>query len=68
MLVATNTIDSSRGSEPKPCVPGTSVTAMGFGKADPIASNGTPAGRQQNRRVEIVVSGEPIGVGATNVP
>jgi outer membrane protein OmpA-like peptidoglycan-associated protein len=38
-----------------------SVTANGFGKADPVADNDTPAGRQQNRRVEIVVSGEIIG-------
>jgi hypothetical protein len=27
-----------------------------------VASNDTAAGRQQNRRVELVVSGEPIGV------
>jgi flagellar motor protein MotB len=37
------------------------VTANGFGKTDPVADNDTPAGRQQNRRVEIVVSGEIIG-------
>ena len=39
------------------------VTAVGFGKADPVASNDTAAGRQQNRRVELVVSGDPIGIG-----
>jgi len=39
------------------------LTAAGFGKANPVASNETAAGRQQNRRVEMVVSGEPIGVG-----
>ena len=39
-----------------------SVTAQGFGKADPVESNDTAAGRQKNRRVEIVVSGEVIGV------
>jgi outer membrane protein OmpA-like peptidoglycan-associated protein len=38
-----------------------SVTSMGMGSADPVASNDTAAGRQQNRRVEIVVSGEAIG-------
>jgi hypothetical protein len=34
---------------------------MGFGKTEPVASNSTAAGRQQNRRVELVVSGEVIG-------
>ena len=38
-----------------------SVTAQGFGPANPVASNDTAAGRQQNRRVEIIVSGEIIG-------
>jgi outer membrane protein OmpA-like peptidoglycan-associated protein len=38
-----------------------SVTSQGFGKAQPVASNDTAAGRQQNRRVELVVSGEIIG-------
>jgi outer membrane protein OmpA-like peptidoglycan-associated protein len=37
------------------------VTATGLGKADPVASNDTSAGRQQNRRVELVVSGDVIG-------
>jgi outer membrane protein OmpA-like peptidoglycan-associated protein len=38
-----------------------SVTAKGFGKTNPIASNDSAKGRQQNRRVEIVVSGGAIG-------
>ena len=37
------------------------VTAEGFGKTMPVAENTTAAGRQQNRRVEIVISGEVIG-------
>jgi outer membrane protein OmpA-like peptidoglycan-associated protein len=39
----------------------TQITATGFGKADPVASNDTAQGRQQNRRVEIIISGEIIG-------
>jgi len=45
-------------------VPGNMVTAVGFGKQNPVASNDTDAGRQQNRRVELVVSGEAIGIGS----
>jgi outer membrane protein OmpA-like peptidoglycan-associated protein len=43
-------------------VPAAMVSAVGFGKTQPVATNDTAAGRQQNRRVELVVSGEPIGV------
>jgi outer membrane protein OmpA-like peptidoglycan-associated protein len=38
-----------------------SVTSQGFGMATPVADNAIAAGRQKNRRVEIVVSGEAIG-------
>jgi outer membrane protein OmpA-like peptidoglycan-associated protein len=36
------------------------VTAKGFGKTKPVATNDTAEGRQRNRRVELVVSGESI--------
>jgi len=42
-----------------------SITAQGFGKTEPVASNDTPEGRQRNRRVEIVVNGDSIGTPAT---
>jgi outer membrane protein OmpA-like peptidoglycan-associated protein len=44
-------------------VSGSTLSAVGFGKTRPVASNDTADGRTQNRRVEMVVSGEPIGLG-----
>jgi outer membrane protein OmpA-like peptidoglycan-associated protein len=38
-----------------------SVSARGFGNTLPVASNANSAGRQQNRRVELLVSGDAIG-------
>ena len=43
------------------------VSAIGFGKTRPIASNDSSAGRQQNRRVELVVSGDEIGTSTTSM-
>jgi outer membrane protein OmpA-like peptidoglycan-associated protein len=37
------------------------ITAKGYGKTMPVADNSTVQGRQQNRRVELIVSGEVIG-------
>jgi outer membrane protein OmpA-like peptidoglycan-associated protein len=42
-------------------IPAASMTSEGFGKTRPIASNDTAEGRQQNRRVEMIVSGDVIG-------
>ena len=42
-------------------VPMNSITAIGYGNTMPVASNESSAGRQENRRVELVVSGESIG-------
>jgi outer membrane protein OmpA-like peptidoglycan-associated protein len=38
-----------------------SLSSKGFGNSLPVASNDNSAGRQQNRRVELLVSGEAIG-------
>jgi outer membrane protein OmpA-like peptidoglycan-associated protein len=43
------------------------VTSKGFGESTPVASNDNAAGRQQNRRVELVVSGEVIGTEMSEV-
>jgi outer membrane protein OmpA-like peptidoglycan-associated protein len=37
------------------------LSAMGFGKSNPIGDNSTAKGRQENRRVELIISGEVIG-------
>jgi len=42
---------TSRGVKPS------LVSAWGFGEADPVASNDTPEGRAQNRRVELTLAG-----------
>ncbi len=49
-------------------IPAGAVDARGFGKAEPVASNETAEGRQQNRRVELVLSGDAIGEGADVKP
>ena len=43
-------------------VPDADLTATGYGKSDPVADNSTSAGRAENRRVELVVSGAAIGI------
>jgi len=43
------------------------ITAEGFGEAMPVASNATPSGRQKNRRVELIVSGEVIGTAIRDI-
>jgi outer membrane protein OmpA-like peptidoglycan-associated protein len=42
-------------------VPATWISARGLGSERPLAANTTAMGREQNRRVEIVLSGDPIG-------
>jgi outer membrane protein OmpA-like peptidoglycan-associated protein len=38
-----------------------SLSAQGLGENNPVADNGTDEGRQKNRRIEIIVSGQVIG-------
>jgi outer membrane protein OmpA-like peptidoglycan-associated protein len=56
--------DSVRDFLAEENVPASSMTAKGFGKSQPVASNDTPEGRQRNRRVELIVSGDAIGKAA----
>jgi outer membrane protein OmpA-like peptidoglycan-associated protein len=43
-------------------LPENTVTAEGFGESNPAGDNSTAAGRKQNRRVEVIISGDIIGV------
>jgi outer membrane protein OmpA-like peptidoglycan-associated protein len=55
-----NRADSVRDYLVRQGIMPSAVGTAGFGKSQPVVSNNTAAGRQQNRRVELVVSGEPI--------
>jgi len=59
-----NRADSVRGYLVEQGVTTNSVSAKGYGKTMPVASNETLSGRQENRRVEMVVSGDAIGISA----
>src|SRR6202012_462459 len=54
--------DSVRDYLVSQSVPDANISAQGYGKTHPIADNSTNSGRAQNRRVELVVSGNAIGV------
>jgi outer membrane protein OmpA-like peptidoglycan-associated protein len=56
-----NRADSVRDYLVQEGVATNSVSAKGFGNTLPVSSNDNSAGRQQNRRVELLVSGEAIG-------
>jgi outer membrane protein OmpA-like peptidoglycan-associated protein len=56
-----NRADSVRDYLVQQGVATNSVSAKGFGNTLPVASNDNSAGRQQNRRVELLVSGDVIG-------
>ena len=60
--------DSVRDFLAEQGVSASSITARGFGKTQPVASNDTAEGRQRNRRVEIIVNGESIGAMASAAP
>jgi outer membrane protein OmpA-like peptidoglycan-associated protein len=60
--LSTERADSVRDYLVSQNVAANNVTAAGYGKSDPVADNSTAAGRSENRRVQLVVSGAAIGV------
>jgi outer membrane protein OmpA-like peptidoglycan-associated protein len=67
MKLSENRADAVRTYLVGQSVSGDAVTAKGFGKTMPVADNSTAAGRQANRRVELVVSGDVLGESVTGV-
>jgi outer membrane protein OmpA-like peptidoglycan-associated protein len=63
-----NRADSVRTYLVEQGIASNNVGTAGFGESMPVASNDTAAGRQQNRRVELIVSGESIGTAAPTTP
>jgi outer membrane protein OmpA-like peptidoglycan-associated protein len=67
MKLSENRADAVRTYLVGQSVSGDAVTAKGFGKTMPVADNSTAAGRQANRRVELVVSGDVLGESVSGV-
>jgi outer membrane protein OmpA-like peptidoglycan-associated protein len=67
MKLSENRANGVRGYLVAQGIDSANVTAQGFGKTTPVADNSTAAGRQRNRRVEMVVSGEILGTTVTGV-
>ena len=63
-----NRADSVRTYLVEQGIASNSVGTAGFGETMPVATNDTAAGRQQNRRVELIVSGESIGTTTPATP
>jgi outer membrane protein OmpA-like peptidoglycan-associated protein len=61
MQLSQRRAEAVRGYLVQQGIPENTIVAHGYGKTQPVASNDTPEGRQQNRRVELVLSGEAIG-------
>jgi outer membrane protein OmpA-like peptidoglycan-associated protein len=61
MLLSGNRANSVRDFLVKQGIVMTSISSSGFGEGQPVATNETAAGRLQNRRVELVISGDIIG-------
>ena len=61
VLLSENRANSVRNFLIGQGIAGNSIGSHGFGEGQPVATNDTSTGRQQNRRVELIVSGDVIG-------
>jgi outer membrane protein OmpA-like peptidoglycan-associated protein len=62
MKLSQERADAVRQALIKEGLPAATISSKGLGQSDPIADNSTAAGRQLNRRVDIIVSGKVIGI------
>jgi outer membrane protein OmpA-like peptidoglycan-associated protein len=62
MTLSQQRADGVRGYLVQQGLAAEAVAAKGLGKATPVADNSTAEGRKKNRRVELIVSGEAIGM------
>ena len=60
MTLSQKRADAVKGALTKNGVSADRITSKGYGKKYPAATNDTPAGRSQNRRVEIIVLNEGV--------
>jgi outer membrane protein OmpA-like peptidoglycan-associated protein len=65
LVLSENRANAVRDFLVKQGIETSSISSTGFGEGQPVATNDTAAGRQQNRRVELVVSGDIIGSRST---
>jgi outer membrane protein OmpA-like peptidoglycan-associated protein len=65
IVLSENRANAVRDFLVKQGIPASSISSTGYGEGQPVATNDTAAGRQQNRRVELVVSGDIIGSRST---
>lgn len=68
MVLSENRANSVRDFFVQQGIVASSIASRGFGESQPVATNDTAAGRQQNRRVELVVSGDVIGGPLSSAP
>jgi len=66
MLLSGNRANAVRDFLVKDGIATGSISSSGFGESQPVATNDTSAGRLQNRRVELILSGDIIGSRATS--